>query len=139
MLGNLRSRAAPEEPATNCKQTAGRDLTNQPTVLQQSSRAKLVMVPGVVSKKTLRHKERDRTKKSTEHFRANHSQHTYVLQHSSSKEQRPLPELTKMGGPRPVSRDQVRLERVVKGPGNQDKSAEINFIHSEIYLTLEDI
>lgn len=104
MLGNIRSRATSEKPATNYKQTVGRDLTNQPTVLQQLSRAKLVMVPGVFFKKKNKKKtysgvRMSRTKKSTEHFRANHSQHTYVLQHNSNKEQRPLPELIKMGGP----------------------------------------
>lgn len=103
MLGNIRSRATSEKPATNYKQTVGRDLTNQPTVLQQLSRAKLVMVPGVFLKKktTKKHSgvRMSRTKKSTEHFRANHSQHTYVLQHNSNEEQRPLPELIKKGGP----------------------------------------
>lgn len=102
MLGNIRSRATSEKPATNYKQTVGRDLTNQPTVLQQLSRAKLVMVPDVFfKKKKNKHSgvRMSRTKKSTEHFRASHSQHTYVLQHNSNKEQRPLPELIKKGGP----------------------------------------
>lgn len=120
------------------------DLTDQGTVRQQPSRAKCVIVTGAdTQKKSLRQgRIMSRTSKSREHLRSSKRPDwtQTCLQQSSSNRGQDLSELkwgsraNELGERRKGCGCELRWGRegrvsCTQGPGNRDKSAEINFIY----------